>query len=706
MNQINNQNFLSIPNLKQNLSILQTYMLKEHNINLDELNIDLKKPIFEVMKKTYDENKTKSLKDLNYLSISTLRNNLLKQLEDNKKQMMNPNKSQGILGRMNEQPILLSKADNKDMTSLYNERTNLYNNNQQQHMVGNVLPIQQTTQVNDNDKKKLESIKTNGNNNDMMERLNEMQQNRENFENSIMNETSQKVVNFTNIQPNLDNIGSNSIQNPNNVLEKTEKNDINEIQHIPNIINKQFEDQPFNNNNNNKVNNKELSENQIMQNKMSYNQLQMQEIFSALPQIIRQQLQEITKEKGEIEELNSDFMKKRDDNEQQSSEKEVIGTNKQYNESQAKSHYNYINNDGKLIDKIINNINNNGNQNHDPRIDLSLQSFKLLNDPNINYTLYTRNILINSGDRNTQNYSKRCDFKISVNSSSTDTIQTRLKNIKSISIGSIIIPMPFNTHAAYDYLNNQDLNFYITNYYHHYLGLYIDNLDGEYDGTNDNISKNISNLIVDKTFYNQDGRNFIIFKPIQNDKKIYKTPLSSLSNMKIKLLTPNGMLINDYTDSSIVIKSIDLISSGALLKFTTLQKFTHNDLFRYDTIKFSGFNISYAHTTQVAGVNTNELDKLNTYLNRNIGHKIYNLGQGILTENNTANANTTDDIYKYTYQEFYIQSDITYTFLNQLQYINVPSLDATFINLTAQNVISIQTEYLEMENENYKHGLV
>lgn len=784
----NNSQFLSVPNLKKNLQVLQTYMLKEKQININELNIDLNKPIFEIMKQTYDKNKGKSVHELNLLTITSLRNNILTMIQNSKKeqyqnkpqnQMMNPNQNAGLISGVNNPPQMTFREDNKNITSkLYEQRNSMYNeqNKPRMPMFDNNAFISQQSQNVPNQKQLPPTINANGDNSDMMAKLNEMQKNRENLENEIVqNPQQQTIENFQSMPVNIsNNISGNEIKNesdknaqnysnnPQTIPKQPLKINANPLQpqaqlttsqpmiqkhninltpqehhkalmskdsgenklnnlvknsnelnkNIPPIINQQFNEQPFIEN---KKDNHALSENQTLKPSPEtlYNQQQMNQMFEMIPQIIRQQLQEITKEHGEIKTANNDFIKEKRDEETKNNVKkqEIVGVTNKDNEMQSKSYNNYINSDGKLIDSILANIHNlssNGSSTtYDPRIDLSLQSFKLLNDANFNYVTYSRSILINSGDRNTTNYKKRCNFRISVNSSASDTIQTSLKNIKSISIGSIVIPMPFNTKAAYDYLNNQNLNYYITNYYHHYLGLFIDNMEGEYDGTNSNISKNISNLVVDKTIYNQDGRNFIIFKPIQNDKKIFKTPLSSLTSMHIKLLTPNGVLINEYKDNTIEIQSIDLVSSNYLFKFTTVTRFTHNDLFRNDTIKFSGFNITTDDTTGVGAVDANKLVQLNNFLNRSDGHKVHNLGPGALNENDAqTDTDEYNDIYIYTYNQFYIQTESSLTFTDQLAYINASSLTGTFINLTAQNVISIQAEYLEMENDNQKTGLV
>jgi hypothetical protein len=785
----NNDTFLSVQNLKRNIQILQTYMIKEHQINLNQLNINLKEPIFKIMKETYENNKNAPINDLNYKTIAKLRNDVLNMIQTQNRnkgqnkvtQMMNPNQGSGLIGGVNTMPQMTFREDNKNLTTkLYEQRSNNYNEQKQPYMPrfdNNTFteqPQQQPQQQQLSKKEFHPTVQTNGNNSDMTSKFNDLQKNRELLENEIKNIPQTKIKNFSNIQANISsnisgneikatsynnnpqiipkqplNINSNPLhpqqqletsqpmqqkynvkltpseqqkillskdQEPLNNLVKN-SNELNKD--IPLIINQQFNEQPFIDN---KKENQAFAINQILKPSSNelYNQQQMEQMFAMIPQIIRQQLQEITREQGEIKTSNTDFIKEKHDKELKNnkSNHEIVGITNKDRDMQSKSYNNYINNDGKLIDNIINNINNsssNSSSSYDPRIDLALQSFKLLNDTNIHYITYKRSILINSGDRNTTHYKKRCDFKISVNSSSSDTIQTSLKNIKSIMIGSIIIPMPFNTQAAYDYLNNQDLNFYVTNYYHQYLGLYIDNMEGEYDGTNKNISKNISNLVVDKTIYNQDGRNFIIFKPIQDDKRIFKTPLSSLSSMNIKLLTPNGSLINSYTDSTLEIQSIDLITSGSLIKFTTVSSFTHNELFRYDTIKFSGFNIT---TTEAPSGNANELIRLNSFLNRGAGHRIYNLGPGNLETINVSSATvnneppndqyaeSANDIYRYTYTQFYIQGYSSDTFLDQIQYITASSLSATFINLTAQNIISIQAEYLEIENENEKTGLV
>jgi len=576
-----NINFLSVKNLLNNIQILKTYFQKEHNIDITELNLNLQQLFFENMKQIFEhrDNQSKSLKELNYIAISTIRdrlldNNTFKNIKQSNNAAQIGSNHMQKMGRVNE-PALTIKEDKEKINQLYQQRTQDYKQ-QTGNVIRNITPLTPMVDINmqpmePKNEEKLLSINTNEDNSDIAGRYKEMQD-------SIKKEFSyNQNINESQIieQIKSENFKPSFFQNSNEIVEQYQQAPAQQKNQQSNIMEQFNPSQAYPLN---KLNDK-LPPPQEPQAQI---QPQIQEVA--------QVTKNMSNEQNNMLIYNSDYTKDAGNN-----KNEIIGTNSQ--QLSSASHFNYIEQDGRLLNKILDGFQKIISQNAngttsigyggaglDPNVQMALNTIQNDNSGanKDSYQLYTKNIIINGYDRNTAVYPYRNNFTVAINSTLDESmsIDTSIKNIFSIKVTQVIVPMGFITNKAYNYVSDATLNYFITNYYHQYLGLHIKDLIGEYDGTNSHIKTNISNLIVDKTYYNQDGRNFVVFKPMQEDKKTFKTPLARLSSMNISLNTPHGILINKYQDNTIEVSRLALVNSGTQLQVFTATPFTHNDIFK------------------------------------------------------------------------------------------------------------------------------
>ena len=191
-------------------------------------------------------------------------------------------------------------------------------------------------------------------------------------------------------------------------------------------------------------------------------------------------------------------------------------------------------------------------------------------------------ITINSGDRDWFNNTTetRFSFQVKFNPSVTSTdlngteyvgstsagLPQEYKNVTSIEMIRVLmavenILLPFDNRISIDYKSLP------------YIVLKIDEIDGLYSGTNQNIDKAFAHLLWDKDngsdinninmlqqYSRQFKRGFCLMAPLGFEKKTYyPSPLSSLNRLTLNLSTPLGQKIYNHPDV-LKIKTIKMIS--------------------------------------------------------------------------------------------------------------------------------------------------
>lgn len=288
------------------------------------------------------------------------------------------------------------------------------------------------------------------------------------------------------------------------------------------------------------------------------------------------------------------------------------------------------------VSKQMNDTNN--LQNHDPKVIMS----KIQNNEtpiNYNNNIYSRftegkeltvipknlqskivekYLSINSFDREWLIEPTRYSYSINFTTKS-NSIQNRYRNIESIAVGSVIIPDEIvQTKDPIKPSFNNDFTFSYP-----YLLLRIDEFSDVYDGTNDIVRRAFCKLAFHKAYKGQNGRGYVVLRPVQNEKKtFYPAPLSALNKFTISILRPNGGLFNNSTDSY-SLASVEYDSSKPnYIKLTLDGYFDQNEFFYGDIIQFQNYIM-----TKLSPIQQDiDIKTFNEYMNRTEGFEIQDLG--------------------------------------------------------------------------------
>ena len=237
--------------------------------------------------------------------------------------------------------------------------------------------------------------------------------------------------------------------------------------------------------------------------------------------------------------------------------------------------------------------------------------------------IYTseRYFCINGFDRDWDVSRQR--FRFTTDFSANDnSIQHRYKNIKSLSVKRIIIPQEIRESSS---INNVPKSYYnySFNFNFPYVFLQIDEFDNVYDGTSETVRKGFTQMIVDKCYFAPNGRGYLVLQSMQDEKKVFQTPLSELSRLSISLRKPNGELFNDSVDDLKIFKVEYELLNRQYLKIVTNKFFDKNEFYKGDTVVLR----DYALTQLSQSMTTSAMRTFENYINRTQGHEVIELGQ-------------------------------------------------------------------------------
>ena len=300
---------------------------------------------------------------------------------------------------------------------------------------------------------------------------------------------------------------------------------------------------------------------------------------------------------------------------------------------------------------------------------------------NLKNRLVEKYLSINSFDRDWSIEFQRYRYSINVLSKPND-IQNRYRNIDSISIGKIIIP---DEIVQVDPIK-PSFNYGFT-FSHQYMILRIDEFKDVYDGTNDNVRQAFCKLVFDKAYKGQNGRGFIVLKPIQHEKKIfYPAPLSSLNRLSISLLKPNGALFNTSMDNFNMLK---LEYDGAkpnYLKITTDIYFDKNEFFIGDIVLLK----KYLMTKLSAFQQDSDINYINDYVNRSEGFEIMEVGSANINGYYNIFYIMAPGTFNKTIGQYQVNMNLITCINNYNGQIVTPVNNGNIMNLSLQHSISMK----------------
>lgn len=310
-------------------------------------------------------------------------------------------------------------------------------------------------------------------------------------------------------------------------------------------------------------------------------------------------------------------------------------------------------------------------------------------------------ISINSFDRDWTSSHLRYQYSVSIN---TD-FQRQYKNIKAIEVGKVIIPEEiYENINILNYPNKTNFN-YEFSFSYPYLILKVDEFSDVYDGTNDVVRKGFCKLVYHRSYKAPNGRGYIVLKPIQKEKKVFPTPLSSLSRLSLSLLKPNGQLLNQSSDNYKIFK-VDYEPFNPLyLNIVTDMFYDKNEFFVGDVVVLKGYSIP----SGIPDTTDGDTKALTDFINRPEGHEIVQIG-------------TTND--NGFYRSFYIYApgafnrvigkyEVTTSltnclnaYNNTINYANRTETNGSILNFSLQNTMGISLDVVIGDSSMIESSLV
>lgn len=227
---------------------------------------------------------------------------------------------------------------------------------------------------------------------------------------------------------------------------------------------------------------------------------------------------------------------------------------------------------------------------------------------------------INSFDRNWLIDATRYKYSIDFLTKSNNSIQNRYRNIESLAVTRVIMPdeiVQINDPIKSSF--NHEFTFAYP-----YLILSIEEFNDVYDGTNDAVRRAFCTLVFEKAYKAQNGRGYVVLKPMQNEfKYFYPAPLASLNKLSISILKPNGTLFNSSSDSYSPLSIIYDTEKPNFIKITLDAYFDKNEFYISDFILIQNYIMTKLSTFQ----NENDIKTFNDYINNKESFEIKTLGE-------------------------------------------------------------------------------
>ena len=212
-------------------------------------------------------------------------------------------------------------------------------------------------------------------------------------------------------------------------------------------------------------------------------------------------------------------------------------------------------------------------------------------------------------------------------------ITANFKDVVSIRVTNVTVPNEITNSSLLGITNinilREDTSF---EFPHQYILLQIEELQNVYEGTSDDIRRSFCQLQFDRYFKTPNGRGYVILKPVQEERKVFRpTPLAALPNMTVSLIKPNGELLNDSFDG---FEISDIRKENLYVKITTHKFFKKDDVFVGDRVVLKNVRIFSMYNDGQTVVNGELLPvqseeyiaKFNEFINRTKGHEVITVG--------------------------------------------------------------------------------
>jgi hypothetical protein len=246
-------------------------------------------------------------------------------------------------------------------------------------------------------------------------------------------------------------------------------------------------------------------------------------------------------------------------------------------------------------------------------------------------TTVVKYLAVNGSDRDYVQYPQRFCFTVRTSGNQTsNSLQGRYQDVEWMEVTRVVLPMEI-LPATGSIISTKGVYVMGSSFSYPYVVLRVGNYDGVYDGTDEMLRRAFCVLTFDRDYKAPNGRGYVLLKPAQKDRKVFKTPLASLGDLPLSLHKPNGALFNNSGDAYLAthLQYSPAPQSSLFLRVVLSTFFDTNELFVGDYVRLTGFAIGANPDPSAAGTAPNHgyASVLQDFVNQEAGHEIVQMGK-------------------------------------------------------------------------------
>jgi len=228
-------------------------------------------------------------------------------------------------------------------------------------------------------------------------------------------------------------------------------------------------------------------------------------------------------------------------------------------------------------------------------------------------------ISINGADRDWHSDRLRYKYVVDFSSKKDNSISNTPRNIEMFKVSCVMIPAEI-CERKHDRCNPKLQFQHDFDFQYPYIMLRIDEFPSNYDGTNSNVRNCFCKLLFDKTYKTPNGRGYTLLKPMQDEKIVFfPNTLSTLQQLSLSFLKPNGTLFNNSIDDYLIFKIEHESFNPLYLKIVVDKFFDKNEFFPGDHVNIRNFVINKNKDVPTI--------RLLEFVNRYEGHDVVEIGK-------------------------------------------------------------------------------
>ena len=243
-----------------------------------------------------------------------------------------------------------------------------------------------------------------------------------------------------------------------------------------------------------------------------------------------------------------------------------------------------------------------------------------------NRTTSVRYLTLSGSDRDEEAYPYRFQFTARTGGNQTEhSLQGTYRDVQWIEATRVILPSEIVQATGTVVMPKGWYNMEFS-FAYPYVVLCLGGLSGVCDGTNEALRNAFCVLAYDSDYRAPNGRGYVLLRPMQGERKTFRTPMASLGDLAVTILKPNGTLFNNSSDVYRVASLQYDPQNRLYLKVILDRYFDRNELFMGDSVRVRGMAMTASPAALADGI-APYVATLEAYVNRPEGFEIVQMAQ-------------------------------------------------------------------------------